>query len=654
MQTQIGFPLLIGPGAIAEALPVAMDVDDQSAVFSALMTETTPALPDGVVPVPVPWAAAVPVAGRVGFPVDEPVAAPQIDAGEIDDPAESLPVGILPDLPAPGAVSDLAPAAPRDGPSITASPVSLHGYQPTPPAVPIAADHFPARPPVESAFTMRSEASGLPPIPAAVPGVIKDTPAPPPNWSALYIADGEPRLAKSMAKPVSDGTALALPTPGGSESVPVAQAGVGTRPTPSPGRTVLAGVAASDPVQRVDLPTVPAAHMQPEAAPASLPPALPSGLVPQPQVRAVQPAVVPAPQMQPEAAPASLPPALPSGLLPQPQVRAVQPAVIAAPHMQPEAVPASLPPALPPALVPQPQVRSVQPAVTVAEAIAAPTGGFPPPPAVLASSPAPGLVPTVAQVPEQAPSAPVAPGLPGQAVATAVRLWQGVFVSDAAPQVIPTGIVEAAAVPPPGPVPPLPLPTMAASPATVPRTGVDMLPALPTADNLPSLEKTGPAPADGWLSLSAPIANPLTGPAPTVTNVQPAIPQLAARIVETLVHRADGTTELALSPDELGRVRVSLQADAQNPDRMVVMLSFDRPETLDLFRRHADQLADALRAAGYSGADIGFGHSGTGTSRGEADAAPGDRSGALHGPDTPETVAPPRRLAATTSLDLRL
>jgi hypothetical protein len=82
-------------------------------------------------------------------------------------------------------------------------------------------------------------------------------------------------------------------------------------------------------------------------------------------------------------------------------------------------------------------------------------------------------------------------------------------------------------------------------------------------------------------------------------------------------------TEIALSPDELGHVRVTLQTDSQNPDRMIVMLSFERAETLDLFRRHADQLAEALRNAGYSGVNIGFGQSYGNDSSGRADQPPG-------------------------------
>lgn len=90
------------------------------------------------------------------------------------------------------------------------------------------------------------------------------------------------------------------------------------------------------------------------------------------------------------------------------------------------------------------------------------------------------------------------------------------------------------------------------------------------------------------------------------------VSQLATTVVDSLSHTSVGVTEIRLSPEELGNVRVTLRTDAANPDRVVVMLSFDRPDTLDLFRRHADQLTDALRHAGFSQADIGFGQHGAG------------------------------------------
>ncbi|MES2549155.1 MAG: flagellar hook-length control protein FliK [Pseudomonadota bacterium] len=137
-------------------------------------------------------------------------------------------------------------------------------------------------------------------------------------------------------------------------------------------------------------------------------------------------------------------------------------------------------------------------------------------------------------------------------------------------------------------------------------------------------------------------------------HASPALP-VAAQIVAALSRSADGATELALSPDELGTVRLRLEPDAANPDRMVVMITFERPETLDLFRRHAGELADALRDAGYSGADIGFGQdqSGSGGSEGAAARFAGRATGQDQPePDLSHSSAP--RLAAGASLDLRL
>lgn len=159
-------------------------------------------------------------------------------------------------------------------------------------------------------------------------------------------------------------------------------------------------------------------------------------------------------------------------------------------------------------------------------------------------------------------------------------------------------------------------------------------------------------------SLFAPGATAATGPsahaAPHAVHASPALP-VAAQIVAALSRSGDGATELALSPDELGTVRLRLEPDAANPDRMVVMITFERPETLDLFRRHVGELADALRDAGYSGADIGFGQdqSGADGSEGSADRSAGRATGQNQPePDLSHSSAP--RLAAGASLDLRL
>lgn len=151
-------------------------------------------------------------------------------------------------------------------------------------------------------------------------------------------------------------------------------------------------------------------------------------------------------------------------------------------------------------------------------------------------------------------------------------------------------------------------------------------------------------------------ANPGTTNATlSATVVAPQVPQLAAQIGAALSQSADGATELALSPEELGKVRVRLKPDAANPDRLVVMITFERPETLELFRRHAGELSDAFRSAGYAGADIGFGQQGGGQPDPDGRETTAGRSlGSVLRPDPAGAPPPSSRQDGAASLDLRL
>lgn len=133
------------------------------------------------------------------------------------------------------------------------------------------------------------------------------------------------------------------------------------------------------------------------------------------------------------------------------------------------------------------------------------------------------------------------------------------------------------------------------------------------------------------------------------------VPQVASQIAAGLSRSPEGTTELALSPEELGHVRLKLKPDAANPDRMVVMITFERPETLDLFRRHAGDLTEALRTAGYAGVDIGFGQEGGGASKSDRPQhASSSGLGRSAAPDSTNPIATTPSLMAGASLDLRL
>jgi hypothetical protein len=232
------------------------------------------------------------------------------------------------------------------------------------------------------------------------------------------------------------------------------------------------------------------------------------------------------------------------------------------------------------------------------------------------------------------------------------------------------------------PAPPTNAPTKAEvdlSPPPPPGTGPDLKPSVPRTTPVPTAPHGQIAPvatASALLTeagtdigantpsdalLSAPFGQQAAALPPTVTPTVaaggPAVQHLSAQIVAGLVSPKPGVTEISLSPEELGRVKLRLQSDAQNPDRMVVMLSFDRPETMDLFRRHADQLAEIIRSAGYSGVDISFAQQGQGDQGQAGDRQPGPRTGAVETPSPalPASTPPaPRPLRPGHGLDLRM
>lgn len=93
---------------------------------------------------------------------------------------------------------------------------------------------------------------------------------------------------------------------------------------------------------------------------------------------------------------------------------------------------------------------------------------------------------------------------------------------------------------------------------------------------------------------------------------------------------ADGRIEVTLDPVELGRVRLSLTPADQ---AMTVVLTADRAETLDLMRRHADALNEALRGLGYDSVSLEFADSGA--RGGQGVPTPPSASGATVQNDTP-------------------
>lgn len=91
---------------------------------------------------------------------------------------------------------------------------------------------------------------------------------------------------------------------------------------------------------------------------------------------------------------------------------------------------------------------------------------------------------------------------------------------------------------------------------------------------------------------------------PYPTPGRPDSAHVARQIADALPRLSDGTIDIRLDPEELGRVRLQMVSGETG---MTVHVTADRPETLDLMRRHIDQLARDLAEAGYEGASFDFG-----------------------------------------------
>ncbi|MCA0044250.1 flagellar hook-length control protein FliK [Celeribacter litoreus] len=80
--------------------------------------------------------------------------------------------------------------------------------------------------------------------------------------------------------------------------------------------------------------------------------------------------------------------------------------------------------------------------------------------------------------------------------------------------------------------------------------------------------------------------------------------RIAMQIAETARHLPDRPIEITLSPEELGRVRLSFHLS--DSGAVQVVIAAERPETMDLMRRNVESLAGEFRDLGYSGSGFTF------------------------------------------------
>ncbi|KEO54241.1 flagellar hook-length control protein FliK [Thioclava pacifica] len=172
---------------------------------------------------------------------------------------------------------------------------------------------------------------------------------------------------------------------------------------------------------------------------------------------------------------------------------------------------------------------------------------------------------------------------------------------------------------------------------------------------------------DGLTDLRAPAFDPpfarpdlpaATAPEqlrPTSAPSTPALAQAVGQQIGTaLAQMPDQPVEISLSPEELGRVRLTLHGHDQS---MTVAVQAERPETLDLMRRHIDSLAREMRDLGYVTLNFTFDQN-----RGRNAFAQRERSDEGQdwlSPQVPELAErPPARFvpihSAASGLDLRM
>ncbi|MEM5469210.1 flagellar hook-length control protein FliK [Celeribacter marinus] len=133
---------------------------------------------------------------------------------------------------------------------------------------------------------------------------------------------------------------------------------------------------------------------------------------------------------------------------------------------------------------------------------------------------------------------------------------------------------------------------------------------------------------------------------------------IAGQIAEAARQLPDRPVEITLTPEELGRVRLTFQVSETGA--MTVVVQADRAETADLMRRNIHTLQQDFAAMGYEGSSFEFQHGGQGDA--SANSGRGDSRGAttdqqdLRDADIAATTVQPHRvsLSENARVDIRL
>ncbi|MBE1285492.1 MAG: hypothetical protein GJ676_19420 [Rhodobacteraceae bacterium] len=131
------------------------------------------------------------------------------------------------------------------------------------------------------------------------------------------------------------------------------------------------------------------------------------------------------------------------------------------------------------------------------------------------------------------------------------------------------------------------------------------------------------------------------------------IRSIAIQLGEQLARNQNGPIEVALSPEELGRVRMVLSVSEAGVSVSIVA---ERQETLELMRRNVDQLSADLKDLGYSTLGFDFSNGEGARSDGERtdDTGSGSNSDELVRSSEVPTATPDNPAMPSAGLDMRM
>ena len=162
------------------------------------------------------------------------------------------------------------------------------------------------------------------------------------------------------------------------------------------------------------------------------------------------------------------------------------------------------------------------------------------------------------------------------------------------------------------------------------------------------------SPAIGTVALLKPIDGAVVQANALVPTAARTLPASVSRDLVALTKTPTiGPTEILLNPQELGQLRFEIH---HKGDQLRVVLCVERPETMDLLRRNADQLLGEFRTAGFSGASLSFGQwdQQGGDPRAGYAPQPPPKDPEFDPPAGPKLRPAPPELAALTGLNIRL